>query len=53
MIFAQENVQLIRDHWEALMPGITLLESYLPLPVRDVDEEGSMIDVGQHDNGFE
>jgi hypothetical protein len=53
MIFAQENVQLIHDHWEALMPGITLLESYLPLPVRDVDEEGSMIDFGQHDDGFE
>ncbi len=53
MIFAQENVQLICDHWETLMPGIPLLESYLSSPVRDVDEEGNMIDVGQHDDGFE
>ncbi len=53
MIFAQENVHLIRDHWQALMPGHPLLESYLPIPFRDVDKEGNLIDVGQHDDDFE
>ena len=52
MIFAQENVHLIRDHWQALMPGLPLLESYLPIPFKDVDEEGNLIDVGQHDDDF-
>ena len=46
MIFAQVNVHLIHDHWQALMPGIPLLESYLPIPFKDVDEEGNLIDVG-------
>ena len=53
MIFAQENVHLIHDHWQALMPGLPLLESYLPILFRDVDKEGNLIDVGQHDDDFE
>jgi hypothetical protein len=52
MIFAQENVHLIRDHWQVLMPGIPLLESYLPIPFEDVDKEGNLIDVGHHDDDF-
>ena len=46
MLFAQENVQLVRDHWKELMPDIPFSESFLPGPVRDVDEEGNPIDVG-------
>ena len=49
MIFAQENVKVIHDHWKELLPDIPLLESYLPLPFKDVDEEGKLIDVGQDD----
>jgi hypothetical protein len=31
---------------------MSLLESYLPLAFKDVDEEGDSIDVGQHDDDF-
>lgn len=53
MMFAQENSQLIREHWNTLMPNVPLSESYLPPPVNDVDEEGNPIDVGQHDDDFD
>ena len=53
MIFSQENVQIIREHWDKLMPNCPLSESYLPLPFEDVDEEGNLIDVGQDDNEFQ
>lgn len=50
MIFFQENVQLICEHWKELRPNMTLSESYLPRPVKDVDEDGNLIDIGQHDD---
>jgi hypothetical protein len=53
MIFSQENVQLIREHWDKLMPNCPLSESYLPLPFEDVGEEGNLIDGGQDDNDFQ
>ena len=52
MIFAQENVHLIREHWDVLMPNHPLTESFLPNPFEDVDEEGNPIDVGQDDDDF-
>ncbi len=52
MIFAQEYVHLINNHWQALMPGLPLLESYLCIPFKDIGEEGNLIDVGQHDDDF-
>jgi hypothetical protein len=52
MIFAQENVRLIREHWDDLKPNCPFSESYLPAPFEDVDEEGSLIDVGQDDEDF-
>ena len=53
MMFVQENSQLIREHWNELMPNVPLSESYLPPPVKDVDEKGNPIDVGQHDDDFD
>ena len=50
MIFAQENVHLIREHWDVLMPNHPLTESFLPNPFEDVDEEGNPIDAGQDDD---
>ncbi len=32
--------------------SISLLESYLPLAFKDVDEDGDLIDVGKHDDDF-
>ena len=42
MMFVQENSQLIREHWNELMPNVPLSESYLPPPVKDVDEKGNI-----------
>ena len=54
MMFAQENSELIREHWKVLQPNnVQLPECYLPPPVNDVDEDGNPIDVGQNDNDFE
>ena len=50
MIFAVENSELIREHWKVLQPNVTLPEYYFPPPVKDVDEDGNPIDVGQNDN---
>lgn len=49
MIFSQENSDLIREHWSKLKPGLQLPDHYLPSPVQNVDEDGNIIDVGQHD----
>jgi hypothetical protein len=53
MIFAQENVRLIREHWNELMPNNHMSESYLPSPFEDIDEDGNLIDVGQDDDNFD
>ena len=50
MMFAQENSELIREHWKVLQPDVPFLEYYLPPPV---DEDGNPIDVGQNDNDYE
>ena len=49
-IFVQENSRLIRKHWNELMPGKDLEESYLLPPFKDEDENGDPIDVGQNDD---
>lgn len=49
-IFVQENSRLIRKHWNELMPGKDLVESYLLPPFEDKDENGDAIDVGQGDD---
>jgi hypothetical protein len=51
MMFAQENSEIIREHWKVLQPNVP--ECYLPSPVNDVDKDGNPIDVGQNDNDFE
>ncbi len=43
MMFAQENAQLIREHWNKLMPNVPFLESHLPPLVKDVDEKGNLL----------
>jgi hypothetical protein len=53
MMFAQENSELIREHWKVLQPNVQSPECYLPPSVYDVDEDGNLIDVGQKDNDFE
>ncbi len=53
MMFAQENSELIREHWKVLQQNVQLPECYLPPPVNDVNEDGNPIDVGQNDNDFE
>ena len=53
MMFAQENSELIREHWKVLQPDVPFLEYHLPPPVNDVDEDGNPIDVGQNDNDYE
>jgi hypothetical protein len=53
MMFAQENSELIHEHWKVLQPNVQLPECYLPPPVNDVNEDGNPIDVGQNDNDFE
>jgi hypothetical protein len=49
MIFVQENVKLICEHWDELMPNVPLSESYFPKAFEDIDEEGHKINVGQDD----
>jgi hypothetical protein len=53
MMFAQENSELICEHWKVLQPNVQLPECCLPPPVNDVDKDGNPIDVGQNDNDFE
>ncbi len=50
-MFAQENSEIICEHWKVLQPNVP--ECYLPPPVNDVDEDGNLIDIGQNDNNFE
>ena len=52
MMFAQDNSEIIHEHWKALQPDVQFLEYYLPPPVNDVDEDGNPIDVGQNDNDY-
>ena len=52
MMFAQENSELIREHWKVLQPDVPL-EYYLPPPVNNVNEDGNPIDAGQKDNDYE
>jgi hypothetical protein len=52
-MFVPENAQLIREHWNKPKPNVPLLESYLPPPIKDVDETGNPIDVGQHEDDFD
>ena len=49
MMFAQENSELIQEHWNTLNPNVKLPECYLPLPVNDLDEDGNPTDDGQDD----
>ncbi len=46
IMFVQENSNLIHEHWNDLMPGISLNEYLLPPPFRDIDEDGNLIDAG-------
>ncbi len=50
MIFVQENVKLMCEHWDELMPNVPFTESYFPEAFEDIDEEGNKIDVGQDDD---
>ena len=50
IMFVQENVSLIRKHWDELMPGEALSEYFLPPPLEDKDDDGKSTDVGQHDD---
>ncbi len=50
MMFAQENSDLIREYWNKLKPNEPLPNYYLPPPLKDVDDNGDSIDVGQNDN---
>ncbi len=51
MMFAQQNSEIICEHWKVLQPNVP--ESCLPPPVNDADEDGNPNDVGQNDNDFE
>ena len=53
MMFAQENSELIHEHWKVLKPDVPFLEYNLPPPVNDVDKDGNPIDVGQNDIDYE
>ncbi len=37
MMFAQENFEIIREHWKVLQPNVQLPECYLSPPVNDVN----------------
>ena len=50
MMFAQENSELIQEHWNNLNPNVKLPDCYLPLPVNDLDKDGYPTDVGQDDD---
>ena len=50
MMFAQENSDLIREYWNKLKPNEPLPNYYLPPPLKEVDDNGDFIDVGQNDN---
>ena len=50
MMFAQENSDVIHEYWNTLKPGEPLPKYYLPPPLKDVDDNGNSIDVGQNDN---
>jgi hypothetical protein len=53
IMFAQENYELIREHWKVWQPNVQLPECYFPPPVNDVDKDGNPIYVGQNGNDFE
>ncbi len=50
MIFVQENVKLMCEHWDELMPNVPLSESYFPKAFKDIDGKGNKIDVRQDDD---
>jgi hypothetical protein len=45
MMFAQENSELIHEHWKVLQPNVQLPKWYIPPPVNDVNEDRNAIDV--------
>jgi hypothetical protein len=45
MMFAQENSELIHEHWKVLQPNVQLPKWYVPPPVNDVNEDRNAIDV--------